>query len=154
MDKKIDINLKIKILKTATIYLDNTLIIPEKILGINYVNMESLSKEDPYYKSIEMLKNIISELNEESRLFEAFMYFDSQIIQNILLKNTQQNFISKIIFGQNVNNEQPEYITEYGISLMTIDEIKGHLLSLLPKVIVQIDSNLKMKALYEKKQNL
>ena len=98
-----------------------------------------------------MLKKLISEITEDSRLFEAFMYFDSDIIQNILMKNSQAEYDYINIFGRKTKLNQPEYITEYGMSLMTEKEIKEHLTNLLPSIIIKIDSNINMRALYEKK---
>lgn len=150
-DHNLDIQQKVKILKTLTIFCKNCLVIPGKLLGMNYINIKNIAEESPYFKSIEMLKNIISEITEESRLFEAFMYFDSEIIHNILEKNTQKEYKYVNIFGQEVEVKQPEYITEYGMSLMTVEEIKKHLLDLLPTIIVQIDSNINLRALFENK---
>ena len=47
----------------------------------------------------------------------------------------------------------PEYITEYGMSLMTVQKIKQHLLD-LPSVIIQINSNTKIRALFEDKTKI
>ena len=58
------------------------------------------------------------------------------------------------IFGQKVQIKQPQYITEYGMSLMTVEEIKEHLFNLLPTIIVQIDSNLDFRASFEKKTRI
>ena len=40
------------------------------------------------------------------------------------------------------------------MSLMTVKEIKGHLLALLPSIIIKVDNNLNMRALYVKKTKL
>ena len=101
-----------------------------------------------------MLKKLISEITEESRLFEAFMYFDSKVIENILNKNMQKDYEFRNIFGQKIEVKQPEYITEYGMSLMTVGEIKQHMLDLLPAIIVKIDTNINMRALYEDKTKI
>ena len=153
-DKNLNIEEKIKILKTITIFFSNSLLTDKKIFGVDYINNRVISNDSPYYKSNEMLKKIISELTEESRLFEAFMYFDSKVIENILNKNMQKDYEFKNIFGQKIEVKQPEYITEYGLSLMTVDEIKKHLLALLPTIIVKIDTTLNMRALYEDKTKI
>ena len=153
-----DINLrleqKVKILKTVTLFLDESSIEKKSIFGVNYINLKTISKENPYYKSIELLKKIISNLTEDSRLFEAFLYFDSNVIENILVKNTQSNYKYKDSFGKICNVEQPEFLTEYGISLMKVEEIKEHLKSLLPSIIIIIDTNTKIKALFQPKTNM
>jgi hypothetical protein len=100
-----------------------------------------------------MLKKLISELTEDSRLLEAFLYFDSKIIENILEINEQKAYTYNNIFDLNITVEQPKYITEYGFNLMTVEEIKQHLLCLLPTIIVQIDTNIELNALYEDRTN-
>ena len=153
-DHNLNIDQKIKILKTITIFFTNSLLINEKIFGANYINLKSISKDSPYYRSNEMLTKLISELTEESRLFEAFMYFDSKIIENLLIKNNQKNYEFENIYGEKIEIQQPEYITEYGMSLMTVDEIKQHLLDLLPTIIIQIDTTINLRALYEEKTKI
>ena len=101
-----------------------------------------------------MLKELVSEITEDSRLFEAFLYFDSKVIENILEKNTQQKYSFNDVFGQKIEVIQHKYITEYGLSLMTVDEIKEHLIDLIPEIIIQIDTNINLRALYESKTNI
>ena len=67
------------------------------------------------------------------------------------MKNSQAEYNYINIFGRKTKLNQPEYITEYGMSLMTEKEIKEHLTDLLPSIIIKIDSNINMRALYEKK---
>ena len=153
-DDNLNLDQKVRILKTITIFLQNSLKERKSIFGVNYINMKTISTENPYYKSIEFLKKIISDLTEESRLFEAFLYFDSNVIQNILVKNTQDKYSFKNAFGKIYNAEQPEFLTEYGISLMSLEQIKTHLLALLPTVIIQIDTDNKIRALFEKQTNM
>ena len=148
-DNNLNINQKVKIMKTITLFFRNTLLSNKQIFGINYLNMNKISSESPYFKSMKLLKDIISGLSEESRLFEAFLYFDSEVIENLLSENTQKNYTYKDTFGQKVQVIQPEFMTEYGISLMTVSEIKSHLEDLLPTIIIQIDTNINMRALYE-----
>ena len=153
-DDNLNLEQKVKILKTTTIFFQNSLWENRKIFGVNYINLKKISNENPYYKSLQLLEQIISELAEDSRLFEAFLYFDSDVIQNIMIKNTQTNYSYKDSFGKIFDVEQPKFITEYGISLMTLGQIKGHLLDLLPSVIIQIDSDNKIRALFENKTNM
>ena len=153
-DENINIELKMSILRTVTIFLRKSLCTTKKIFKLDYININIISEESPYLKSNIMLKNIIKEITEESRLFEAFLYFDSQIIQNILLKNTEKDYNYMDIFGKNIQVKQPEFVTEYGMSLMTVEEIKQHLLNLLPTIIIRIDSNMSIRVLYERKTKL
>lgn len=148
-DINLNINQKIKIMKSITIFFTNSLLTNNTIFGVSYVNINKIPKNNPYANSLKLLKEIISEITEESRLFEAFMYFDNEIIENILAKNTQHNYTYQNLFGQKVEVNQPQFITEYGISLMTVQEIKSHLLELLPTIIIQIDSNINMRGLFE-----
>ena len=97
---------------------------------------------------------MISDLTEDLRLFEAFLYFDSNVIENILVKNTQPNYQYKDSFGKICNVEQPEFLTEYGISLMKVEEIKKHLMSLLSSLIIIIGTDTKIKALFQPKTNM
>ena len=154
-DKALTIYQKVQIIKTVTLFCCKSLLTPGKVLNINYFNTKDDFKiKSPYYTSISMLQNIISDITEESRLFEAFMYFDSHIVQNILIKNTQANYVYQDFFGQNIETNQTEYITEYGMSLMTVNEIKSHLMNLIPSIIIRIDSTLNLRGLYEKKTKM
>ena len=153
-DIDLDIEQKIKILKTITIFFSKSLNTDKTIFEADYININTISKDSPYYKSKEMLKKLISDLTEESRLFEAFMYFDSKVIENILTKNEQKYYEYINVFGEKIEFQQPKFITEYGMSLMTVKEIKHHLLDLLPSIIVQIDTNINLRALYENKTKI
>ena len=148
-DNNLDIEQKIKILKTITLFFKRSLRKKKSILGVNYINMKTVSINNPYFKSRELLYKIVSELTEDSRLFEAFLYFDSEVIENILTKNTAPNYTFTDLFGKEIKIDLPQYMTEYGISLMTINEIKDHLFDLLPTIIIQIDVDLDMRAMFE-----
>ena len=152
-DQNINIEQKIRIIRTITIFLKNSLLKNKNVFAFDYVNINSISPRSPYYKSYQMLKKLISELTEDSRLLEAFLYFDSKIIENILEINEQKAYTYNNIFDLNITVEQPKYITEYGFNLMTVEEIKQHLLCLLPTIIVQIDTNIELNALYEDRTN-
>ena len=154
-DNSLNLIEKIQVIKTIIIFINkNNLYCTNTILYINYLNIDSLDQNDAYYKSRNLLQNIISGLNEESRLFEAFMYFNSEIIENILIKNEQKNYNYIDNFNNKITVQQPEYITEYGINLMTLDEIKGHLFKLIPKIIIQISTTSKIRAFYENKTKI
>ena len=153
-DTNLSLEQKVKILKTVALFLEDTLREKKSIFGVNYINLETISKENPYYKSIELLKKIISNLTEDSRLFEAFLYFDSIVIENVLIKNTESNYKYKDSFGKICKVEQPKFLTEYGISLMKVEEIKKHLMSLLPSVIIIFGTNTKIRALFQPNTNM
>ena len=154
-DNDLNIEQKIKIIRTVTIFCKNSLNSDDAtIFNVSYININNISKQSPYFKSNQMLKELVSEITEESRIFEAFLYFDSKVIENILEKNTQQKYSYDDAFGRKVEIKQTKYITEYGLSLMTVDEIKEHLIDLIPEIIIQIDTNVNINALYEAKTNL
>ena len=155
IDNSLNLDEKIQVIKMITIFINkNNLYCTDKIFSINYINIDSLDKNDAYYKSRNFLRNIISGLNEDSRLFEAFMYFDTEIIENILIKNEQKNYNYIDTFNNKITVSQPEYITEYGINLMTLDEIQSHLFKLIPKIIIQIAADFKVRAFYERKTKI
>lgn len=153
-DKNINISQKVQILRTFSIFAAEVLLSSKTILGVSYIDIRTLSENNAYFKSNQMMRKLISEITEDSRLFEAFMYFDSDIIQNILIENKQEKLLYQDIFEKNIEDQQPEYITEYGMSLMTVEEVRDHLLDLLPTIIVQIDTNVNIRALFERETNL
>ena len=56
---------------------------------IAIINVEKKNELNPYKKAINFIKKIIINLKEESRLFEAFLYLDSDIIKNLLINNKE-----------------------------------------------------------------
>ena len=77
---------KIELLRTLILFFQKTLFAKNITFHISYINLEQINKNNPYFKAITLLKDIISKIDEDSRLFEAFLYFDSGIIQNYLEK--------------------------------------------------------------------
>ena len=142
---------KIKILRTLIIYLNKS---EKNLLNASYVNIENENENNPYSKAISLLKDIISKLDENSRLFEAFMYFDSGVIYNYLEKEKNENFKFKDVFGHSINYTYGEYQSEYGINLLNTNEIKKHLLNLLPRFIIRTESKIKYRAYYESETNI
>ena len=120
---------------------------------IDYIStliIEKAIQSNPYKEAINFIKKIILNLKEESRLFEVFLYLDSDTINNLLIKNEED----KIQFIDNLGNKkQIEYQqnpTEYGINMSNIDEIKNHLFKLIPKYIIRIDTQMKFNADYDR----
>ena len=148
-DNKLNNLDKIKIFRTLIIYLDKS----EKcLINASYVNIEN--ENNPYSKAINLLKDIISKLDENSRLFEAFMYFDSGVTYNFLEKEKNKNFKYKDVFGHSINYSYGEYQSEYGINLLNTNEIKKHFLNLLPRFIIRTESKIKYRAYYESETNI
>ena len=58
------------------------------------------------------------------------------------------------MFGKQIEIKLPKYMTEYGISLMTVEEIKKNLINILPEIIVQIDADVNMRAMFENETKL
>lgn len=145
---------KIELLRTLILFFQKTLFAKNIIFQISYINLEQINKNNPYFKAITLLKDIISKIDEDSRLFEAFLYFDSGIIQNYLEKENNKEFIYKDVFGQYVNYKYEDFRTEYGLSILNANEIKDHLLNLLPKSIIRLESNIKFRAYYESRTKI
>ena len=145
---------KIELLRTLILFFQKTLFAKNITFQISYINLEQINKNNPYFKAITLLKDIISKIDEDSRLFEAFLYFDSGIIQNYLEKENNKEFIYKDVFGQYVNYKYEDFRTEYGLSILNANEIKDHLLNLLPKSIIRLESNIKFRAYYESRTKI
>ena len=145
---------EIELLRTLILFFQKTLFAKNITFQISYINLEQINKNNPYFKAITLLKDIISKIDEDSRLFEAFLYFDSGIIQNYLEKENNKEFIYKDIFGQYVNYKYEDFRTEYGLSILNANEIKDHLLKLLPKSIIRLESNIKFRAYYESRTKI
>ena len=115
----------------------------ENICVINIKDEEN--KFNPYIKAIDFIKEIILNLKEESRLFEVFLYLDSEVIENLLIKR-EESFVKP---GNNKIINYSKNPTEYGVNMSNIDEVRDHLLKLIPKYIIRLDSELKFNANYD-----
>ena len=84
--KELDINIKDKlmIIKAYNKKFIESFTSGYEINYINVINLDEENKSNPYCKAINFIKNIILKLKEESRLFEIFLYFDSNVIENLL----------------------------------------------------------------------
>ena len=153
-DKNLNIEQKIDVLRTINLFFKESLIANKEVLNIDYINIKTISEKSPYFKAKEMLTKIINEMTEESRLFEAFLYFDCQVINNILLKSTQESYEYFDKCGSKIKVDKTEFITEYGMSLMTLGEVKQHLLDLLPTIIIRVDSSKAFRAMFQRKTKL
>ena len=92
---------------------------------ITIIDIEREKESNPYIKSLKFIKNIIMNLKEESRLFEVFLYLDSEVIENILIKSDIEAEGAIEVYGE--NNKLSKNPTEYGINMITVDEIINHL---------------------------
>ena len=144
-----DIKEKILFIKTYNKHYINSFTSGKDINYISILNIKELNENNAYTKAIEFIKSIILNLKEESRLFEVFLYLDSDIIENLLINNIEKS----INYEDSYNNKKilkyGKNPTEYGLNMLNIDEIKMHLLKLIPKYIIRIDSEMKINANYE-----
>ena len=86
--KEIDCNIKdkLQLIKTYNQKYVNSF---QSVSQINYISIVDIEKEsqiNPYCKAINFIKDIILNLKEESRLFEIFLYLDSNVIENLLIE--------------------------------------------------------------------
>ena len=117
---------------------------------ITIININKESESNPYIKALNFNRNIILNLKKDSRLFEVFLYLDSEVIQNLLINNTERkNETILDIYGGKKIIEYGKNPTEYGINMINIDEIRNHLLNLIPKYIIRIDTRMKFNANYD-----
>ena len=116
------------------------------VTEIDYIFIENIKNKNnnhPYLKAVELITNIIDHLDEDSRLFEAFLYCNSGTIENQLEED------KKMICG-----EFAKYKTEFGLSLLNIEQIKSHLRKLIPKFFIRIHTPVNFRAYYSKETNL
>ena len=120
--------------------------------SIDYISVIDLSKDKPFYpyhKAVNFIKDIILGLKEDSRLFEIFLYLDSDIIKNLLIEREKNSEKITDIYGDKQLIEYDKNPTEYGINMMNIDEVRSHLLKLIPEYIVRIDSSMEFNPTYD-----
>ena len=120
---------------------------------INYIStliIESLSENNSYKQAINFIKEIILNLKEESRLFEVFLYLDSDTINNLLITNKKNKRQIDDYLGNKKEIKYENNPTEYGINMLNLEEIKNHLFKLLPKYIIRIDTKIKFNADYDR----
>ena len=113
---------------------------------IDIINVEKENELNPYIKAINFIKEIINNLKEESRLFEVFLYLDADVIKNLLIEQNETKEEIKDIFGSIKKIEIGKNLNEYGINMINIDEVRSHLLKLIPKYIIRIDTRMKFNA--------
>lgn len=154
--KSLNINIKDRLLliKAYNKLFVDSLKSGETINYISIIDMEKEGSTNPYIKAIKFIKDMIINLKEESRLFEILLYLDSDVIENLLInrEETTVELIDK--FGNNIQIKCGENPTEYGINMANVDEVRNHLLKLLPKYIVRIDTEMKFNANYDQKTKI
>ena len=109
----------------------------ETITYISLLEVDKINESNSYKMAINFIREIIENLKEESRLFEAFLYLDSESIINILLENED---------GKNPN--------EFGINMSNINDIKNKLRKLIPKYIIRIKTTMKFNSSFDNNSKL
>jgi hypothetical protein len=121
---------------------------------MNTMIVEKLNENNSYRKALSFVKDIINNLTEDSRLFEIFLYLDSNAIENLFEKNEVTFEYFQDNYGRKKKIEYKKHPTEYGTNMSTVDEVKNHLLKLMPRYIVRINSDLKFTASYDDKTKI
>ena len=156
-DKNLEKSEKVKLLEAFSDICIKTILSNNSILDSDYVNIEEMNKtdrENPYYKAVELLNNIIDNLNENSRLFEVFLYFNSGTIENYLAKDEKIEYYSKNMFDEKIKIKTGTYKTEFGLSILNLKQVKSHLKKLIPKIIIRTETTVKFRAYFENETNI
>ena len=117
---------------------------------IQFLNIKTEKSSHAYIRAVKFIRNIIENLEEKSRLFEIFLYSDSDKIENIFINKEKNidNIYNRIRLEQIIeNNINP---TEFGLNMLNIEEVRADLLNLLPKYIIRIHTDMKFNATYDK----
>ena len=150
----IDIKDKLLLIKCYNKLFLDSIMSKTELYFMNTLLVENINENNSFKKAINFVKEIISNLSEDSRLFEIFLYLDSNAIENLLEKNEVflENF--KDNYGRKKKIEYKEHPTEYGTNMSTVDEVKNHLFKLLPKFIVRTNADMKFNASYDDKSKI
>ena len=113
---------------------------------ISILDIENLTECNPYKLAINFIKEIISNLKEESQLFKKFLYL------HVETKNNKLQFINNSEGKTEVNYENKQ--KEYGNNMSNLEKIKNHLFELLPKFIIRINTELKFLSDYDRNSKI
>ena len=153
-DNSLTITEKIKILQTIIIISIKCINGRILIKNLDYVKLSNLSEDNPFVEAKNLVKNIILNMNENSRIFEPFLYFNSGKIMNFLEKKDNKDFTYIDYFGKEIKYENEKYISEYGLSLLNVEDIKNNMKQLLPNIIIRINVDIDFRAYFEKFTNI
>lgn len=156
-DENLDDSEKVKLLETCSGICKRTILSNNSIFDLDYVNIAEMDKNDktnPYYRAVQLLNNIIDNLDENSRLFEVFLYINSGTIQNYLEKNEKIEYYWKNIFDEKKKIQTGNYRTEFGLSILNINQVKSHLKQLIPKLIIRLETTVKFRAYFDNETNI
>ena len=150
----IDIMDKLLLIKCYHKILLDSIMTKNDVYFMNTMIVEKLNENNSYRKALSFVKDIINNLTEDSRLFEIFLYLDSNAIENLFEKNEVTFEYFKDNYGRKKKIEYKDHPTEYGTNMSTVDEVKNHLLKLMPRYIIRINSDLKFNASYDDKTKI
>lgn len=153
-DKNLKEDEKINLLITLSTIFIKLIISNNNINEVDYINIKNTNKNNPYYQSFNLITDIINNINEDSRLFEAFLYFNSGSIENYLEKNKEETYYANNAFNEEVKCKLEKYKTEYDINLLNVEQIKSHLKILRPKLIIRIGVKGTFRAYYDQNTNI
>lgn len=88
------------------------------------INIKEVEKDNPYYKAIKFLNQIALNLDEKSRLFDILFQYNSGFSKDIILSNKKRD-------------KKRRDITQYELSMITVDELKNHIIKILPNFIIK-----------------
>ena len=156
-DKSLELSDKTKLLKASSEICIKSILSKNSVTEIDYIFIENIKNKNnnhPYLKAVELITNIIDHLDEDSRLFEAFLYFNSGTIENQLEEDKKMNYTEKNSLGEIIRSNFAKYKTEFGLSLLNIEQVKSHLRKLIPKFFIRIHTPVNFRAYYSKETNL
>ena len=108
--------------------------------GFKIFNFSDNNKENPYIFAKNFVFEIIKNLSEESRLFYIFLQINSKA--------------SNILYSNKTYNNNNESISNYLISMLSLEQVKNHILKIFPKYIIRYYRNKKERAILHLKTNL
>ena len=88
------------------------------------INLKNIEIDNPYYKAIKFLKQIAQNLDETSSLFDILMQYNSGISKDIILSNKK-------------GEKNRKDFSKYELSLITVEELKKHIIKILPDFIIK-----------------
>ena len=92
------------------------------------INLKETSNDNPYYKAIMFLKDIVHNLNEHSCLFDLLLQYNSGISNDMdLLRRKKKKY---------EDND-----TKYELTMLTVKEVANHLEEIIPEFVVRYTCN-------------
>ena len=88
------------------------------------INLKEVEDDNPYYKAIEFLEKIALNLDEKSSLFDSLFQYYSGNSKDIILSNEKRD-------------KNRRDINQYELSMITVDELKNHIIKILPNFIIK-----------------